>query len=133
MKGKKGALLKRNVEEGAIRKHVADLGQLRKEESCQDTPMYNVIRDAQSEMKNLFQSCKKAHSKYVTTLRELEIEDEMEWLSNLQKLMADINLQVGKIEQYKHESKRKDLHLERMKIPQFNGDIRDYPKFNSDV
>ena len=133
LKGKKGALLKRNVEEEAIRKYAADLEQLIKEESCQDTPMYHVIRDAQSEMKNLFQSCKKAHSKYVTTLRELEIEDEMEWLSNLQKLMADINLQVGKIEQYKHESKRKDLHLERMKMPQFNGDIRDYPKFNSDV
>ena len=93
--------------------------------------MYNVIRDAQSEMKNLFQSCKKAHSKYATTLTELEIEDEMEWLSDLQKLMADINLHVGKMEQYKHESKSKDLLLEQMKMPQFNWDIRDYPRFKS--
>ena len=75
-------------------------------------------------MKNLFQSCKKAHSKYVTILTELEIEDEMEWLSNLQKLMADINLQLLKMEQYKHESRSKVWRLERMIISQFNGDIR---------
>ena len=94
--------------------------------------MYSVIRDAQNEMKNLFQSCKKAHSKYVTTLTELEIEDEMEWLSGLQKLMADINIQVGKMDQCKLENKSKCLRLERMKMPQFNGDIRDYPRFKSD-
>ena len=46
--------------------------------------------------------------------------------------MADINLQVGKMEQYKHESKSKGLCLEQMKMPQFNGAIRDYPRFKSD-
>ena len=132
MKEKQSTLLKRKVEERAFRKHAADLEQLIKDESCRDTPMYNVITDAQSEMKNIFQSCKKANSKYVTTLTELEIEDEMEWLSDLQKLMADINLQVGKMEQYKHESKSKGLCLEQMKMPQFNGDMRDYPRFKSD-
>ena len=63
-------------------------------------------------------------------MTELEIKDEMEWLSDLQKLMADIDLQVGKMEQYKHESK--GLCLEQMKMPQFNGDIRNYPRFKSD-
>ena len=55
----------------------------------------------------------------------------------------DINLRVGeKIEQ---EKKRQDisqaknktsstieLKMERMKMPTFNGDIRDYPRFKSD-
>ena len=131
MKEKQSTLLKPKVEERAFRKHAADLEQPIKDESCRDTPMYNVIRDAQSEMKNIFQSCKKSNSKYVTTLTELKIEDEMEWLSDLQKLMADINLHVGKMEQYKHESKSKDLLLEQMKMPQFNWDIRDYPRFKS--
>ena len=131
LKEKQSTLLKRKVEERAFRKHAADLEQPIKDESCRDTPMYNVIRDAQSEMKNIFQSCKKSNSKYVTTLTELKIEDEMEWLSDLQKLMADINLQVGKMEQYKHESKSKGLCLERMQMPQFNGDMRDYPRFKS--
>ena len=56
----------------------------------------------------------------------------MEWLSDLQKSMADINLQVGKMEQYNHESKSKGLCLEQMKMPQFNSAIRDYPRFKSD-
>ena len=97
LKEKQSAFLKRKVEEGAFRKHAEDLEQLIKGKSCRDSPMFNAIRDAQSEMKNLFQSCKKAHSNYVTTLTELEIEDEMEWLSYPQKLMVDVNLQVGKI------------------------------------
>ena len=45
--------------------------------------------------------------------------------------MADINLQVEKMEQYKHESKSKGLRLKRMKMPQFNRDITDYPRFKS--
>ena len=78
LKEKRSAFLKWKIEEGAFRKHAADLEQLIKDKSCRDSPMFNVIRDTQSEMKNLFQCCKKAHSNYVTTLTELEIEDEME-------------------------------------------------------
>ena len=123
LKEKQSALLKRQVEEGVFHKHATDLEQVIKDESCQDTLIYNVIEDAQIEMKNLFQPCKKSHSKYVTTLTKLEIEDEMEWVRDLQQLMADINLQIGKMEQYKHESKGKCLRLERMKMPQFSGDL----------
>ena len=65
-------------------------------------------------------------------MAELEIEDEMEWLNDLQKLMADINLQIRKKEKCKHESKSKGLHLKRMKMPQFNGGIKDYARFKSD-
>ena len=68
---------------------------------------------------------------YVTTFTELEIENETEWLRDLQKLMADINLQAEKMEKYKHESKSKGLRLKRMKMPQFNVDITDYPRFKS--
>ena len=105
----KSALLKRKVKEKAFRQHATEFKRLIKDGSCKNTPMYNVIKDAQSEMKNLFQSCKKAHSKYITMLTELEIDNEMEWLSDLQKLMADTNLQAGKMEQYMHESKTKGL------------------------
>ena len=45
--------------------------------------------------------------------------------------MADINLQIRKKEKYKHESKSKGLRLKRMKMPQFNRDITDYPRFKS--
>ena len=131
LKEKQSAILKRKVEEEAFRKHAADLEQLIIDESCRDTLMYNVMRDPQSETKNLFQSCKKAYLEYLTTFTELEIENETEWLRDLQKLMADINLQVEKMEQYKHESKSKGLRLKRMKMPQFNRDITDYPRFKS--
>ena len=54
LKEKQSAILKRKVEEGAVRKHAAGLEQLIKDESCRDTLIYNVMRDRQSEMKNLF-------------------------------------------------------------------------------
>ena len=79
------SLKEKQAEEGTFRKHAADFEQLIKDESCWDTLMYNVIKDAQSEMKNLFQSCQKTHLKCTTTFKEFEIEDEMEWLINLQK------------------------------------------------
>ena len=102
---------------------MSDLQQLMKDQSYQDTPMYSEARDAQNEMKNLFQSCKKANVKYVMALPEPEVENEMEWLSHFQKLMSNINLQPGKLTQCNQESKSKGLHLELMKIPQSSGDI----------
>ena len=60
LKEKRSAFLKWKIEEGAFRKHAADLEQVIKDKSCRDTPMFNVIRDTQSEMKNLFQCCKKS-------------------------------------------------------------------------
>lgn len=56
----------------------------------------------------------------------------MEWLSHLQILVSNINLQAGKFPQYNKESKNTGLRLERMKMPQFSGDIKDYPRFKLD-
>lgn len=42
-----------------------------------------MVRDAKYEIKDLFQCCKKANTKYVTNLSELEVENEMKWLDHL--------------------------------------------------
>lgn len=57
--------------------------QLIKHKNYQDPPIYSVVRDAKYEMKDLFQCCKKANTKYVTNLSELEVENEMKWLDHL--------------------------------------------------
>ena len=42
-----------------------------------------MVRDAKYEIKDLFQCCKNANTKYVTNLSELEVENEMKWLDHL--------------------------------------------------
>jgi len=69
------------------------------------------------------------------------VNDEINWFGKLQKIYTETQQRVAKyLQQFETEvPKNKDqdksnsgLKLDRMRMPTFNGNIRDYPRFKSD-
>ena len=91
-----------------------------------------TIKEAQADLRN-------QHNRYKDSQRELVkfVDTPME--ETIQQIQTDItklSIAVGKsIEMRTEQNKTKvsdQLKLERMKMPTFNGNIRDYPRFKND-
>ena len=111
---------------------------------AKDEIVIHTTKEVQEEMKIQLERYRSAQREYVLLLDEDDtVNQELKRMGEMQQLFMDINLRVGeKIEQEKKRqdiSQAKDktsstieLKMERMKMPTFNGDIRDYPRFKSD-
>ena len=99
-----------------------------------------TVKDTQKELKSQFERYRNAHREYVLLLEnDAIVEDELKIMHNIQQMYVEVNLEAGaKIEkeeiknQETKSSTYTDLKMERMKMPSFGGQIRDYPRFKSD-
>ena len=72
------------------------------------------------------------HLKFVATLTEIP-EEEIKWASSLQEKVQIMNSKFSSLTIKKEGKKRSGIRLERIKMPTFAGNIRDYPRFKADV
>ena len=95
-----------------------------------------VIADAQAEMKQQLERYRTIQRDYVTLLSDdNDMNEELKICQNLQSLCIKANITVGTAIERKTEEPAKkmtELKLERMKMPSFDGDIRNYPRFKND-
>ena len=95
--------------------------------------MVKMIKEAHSKLQKQFETCKEAHNKYVS-LVDLELpKEEINWIASHMNKLSQMNIKVATILSEKDVSKRSGgLQLEKMKMPFFNGNIRDYSRFKFD-
>jgi len=111
--------------------------------SVGDDAALDTIKDAQSDVKSQLERYRLAQRDYVMLLSdEEEVSKETTCMQQMQALCAKEHVNAGRtIEKRTSSSKleaaeRKpaglQLKLERMKLPTFDGEIRDYPRFKAD-
>ena len=101
-----------------------------------------TIIDAQTELKQQTSLYKATQRELIILLdKESEVQECTIEMQKLLEYCRKINVAAGKeIEKrtmqtnasYKTKSQSLDLKMERMKMPKFDGDIREYPRFKSD-
>ena len=94
------------------------------------------IKDAQNEVKNQLNKCKEAQRSHLQNYGEIDEKISVN-LTKLQKVSVTVGIAADKVIQSKkvvHEVSKKtaELKIERLKLPTFSGNIRDYPRFKSD-
>ena len=122
---------------------VENLKQLLYSEQHKTNPAIGVIEGAQADSKKQFEKCKEAQRQLITILYIPSEQEEISWMKKIHKIYSQINLKVG-IFMQNHKKNTKlaisknetsgghGIRLECMKMPVFDGDIRDYPRFKSD-
>ena len=117
--------------------HLLDSGQ------DKTSPATDVIEGAQADFKKQFEKCEEAQRQLVTILDIPSGEEEISWMKKIHKIYSQINLKVGifmqnhkkntKLSISKNEtSDCQGIRLEHMKMPVFDGEIKDYPRFKYD-
>ena len=99
----------------------------------------NTIADTNAQLKSQLDIYHAKQREYIDLLSdEEEIDNQAELMSKMQSLYIEVNLAAGKAIKAR-SSKQKDIHKEgtgikcpRLKMPSFNGNIRDYPCFKGD-
>ena len=133
----------RTLEEFSFFEEVENLNQLLDSEQHKTNPAIDVIEGAQADLKKQFERCKEAQRQYFTILDIQSGQEEISWMKKIRKIYSQINLKVGifmqnhkkntKLAVSKNEmSAGQGIRLEHIKMPVFDGDIRDYPRFKSD-
>ena len=106
-----------------------------------DRSSMQTIKDAQNDVKIQLDRYRTAQRDVIVLSDDITVESETRTMKELQLKCAQANIEAGKEIDMRTlistETKNKtgtaiELKLERMKMPTFNGQIRDYPSFKSD-
>ena len=136
---KRLALMTRQVEEAALRNAMEDASTYLTEHH--ETMSVNMCNEIKENIRKQYDKCCEVNAVYVSLLKNSdELALGISWLTQLQTLHSKCQQDISKsIEQTPtHQSSSTsdisniDLKLERMRLPRFTGEIRDYPRFKSD-
>ena len=124
------------MEETSFRQEADDLRNLLYDE-YPVTETVVGIKLAQRDFEIQFKKCKAARNKFISLLDKETAIIEMGWIKPIQQIYRQVNLRIGAfLETNSHtkpSTKPSGLRLERMKMPKFEGGIRDYPRFKDDL
>ena len=122
--------------------HEADLRQL-----CKGISMFienesiDAVKTGKRDLKQLMEETKTAHMEYVMMLPSDQFESENAWLLPIRESYNEISEAIGKFldghtaspsPAHSEKKAKNGFHLEKMRLPVFDGDIRNYPRFRSD-
>ena len=91
-------------------------------------------------MKKHLQNANKQIARFLICLLEIQ-QSEMKWISDIQRryneIVEKLETQIDADEQRKEskhtiKDKSNNLSLEKIKMPKFDGEIRQYPQFKRD-
>lgn len=102
-----------------------------------------VLTKAQEGLDAAIADCKEANDRYLELLDKDKAGTEFDWMINIQreynaitsKIAVGIAKNQDKLKKLESTSQGKDLcnlRLEKLKMPTFDGDIRQYPRFKKD-
>ena len=125
------------MEEVAFKQEFENLRVLMCSEKEKASPAGGVLEAARDDLKGQLQCCQKAHGGYVILLDTEKAHLEMNWIAKYQDIYAQVSQKVGRMVQQKRDDNSKSkgsgsMWLERIKLPVFSGNIRDFPRFRSD-
>ena len=98
-----------------------------------------AVEECKSDMKKQLEKYETVHREYILLLEEDEVDDEVKLAEQLKSACLQMSINAAKfIEKIvpdnasNNKQNFMELKLERMKMPSFSGEIRDYPRFKSD-
>lgn len=95
-----------------------------------------ALRKAEKELDVALANCDEIHYRVLELLNNENIEQEIEWIRNIHARYTSVSAKAETLidNERKSESTQKQnlLQLEKVKMPQFTGDIREYPRFKTD-
>lgn len=132
------AAIAREMEEVAFKQEVENLKVLTSSEKEKASPALSVLEAARDDLKRQLERCKELHREYVMLLETEQAHLEVSWIAKYQDIYAHVSQEIGGMVQQKRDADTKSkgsgssMRLERMKLPVFSGNVRDYPRFRSD-
>ena len=102
--------------------------------------MAKLLRESQGDLKKQMERCKNAQAHYLSTLDRSDVTAELKWTDDIHDVYTDtLQIIASYTSDIPSETKLDDskknsfgLKLQRMPLPKFNGDIREYPRFKND-
>ena len=95
-----------------------------------------ALRKTSKELDTALTNCNELHNKALELVDSKHAEYEIEWIRNVHthynEVSGRINSFIAKKIDHDSERKQKPLQLEKVKMPLFTGEIRDYPRFKVD-
>ena len=100
-----------------------------------------ALRDLQTQIEDEFQECKKSNAELLQLLSSESAEAEMNWIATIQTFYHEINEKIvvsyTNVEEAKGTKQESTasapfLKLEKVRMPQFDGELRKYPQFKGD-
>ena len=99
----------------------------------QDAPA--ALRKTERELEVVLANCNKLHNRLLELLNAESAESEIKWI---REIYARYNEISGRIESFtakgknvESAQKQNPIQLEKVKMPSFTGEIRDYPRFKT--
>ena len=96
-----------------------------------DEPILEIIKEEHSDFKRQLEVCRQAHHKYISTLSVIP-PVQIQWVKNLQDKVLQMSARFSSLMQKKEDARRSGIPHEKLKMPMFDGNIRDYPRFKAD-
>ena len=101
---------------------------------------FEVVECLHHDVKEQFERCKIANIEYISSLESENIDNEISWFSSLQEHYINAMKAFGKLTESNEKQRAVNsnrapqykLKLEPMKLPKFQGSIRDYATFKYD-
>ena len=131
------ALVKRKITESVLEQLIQDVQTMITGESVN-----TALEKAQNSLDLAVADCKQANLKYLELLNKDKADAEIDWTRKIQgeynKVTSNITLVMAKNnqkllkEKSTSQGKQLNVRLEKLKMPTFDGNIRQYPRFKRD-
>ena len=133
------AFVKRNTTEAVFRTLVDEAVHLLDSHDAGEDAI-PALRKVQQALETSLADCKEANDKYFEFLNRDETLMEVGWILFVQKqynkVIDRIELHIAKVSPKCHDqdtaAKLSNLCFEKIKMPRFDGDLREYPRFRKD-
>ena len=146
VRNKEREQIQRIIDQTALRRSTA---QVVFETSCQsvinilesDKGTISTIQKFQLQLEEAFKECKQTNKELLNLLTKESAESEIRWIHDIQRkyngIIEKLDVEIAKDEQLKEskqaiKEKTTNLSLEKIKLPKFDGEIREYPQFKRD-
>ena len=108
------------------------------------------MKSLQSQLEEAFVDCKQKHEKLIELIDKDSAERELRWIFDVQQRYSEISeLMETRVDENESKTfiksndgatlklttdamKPSNIHLEKIKMPRFDGELRDYPQFKRD-
>ncbi|KAK3744163.1 hypothetical protein QZH41_006681 [Actinostola sp. cb2023] len=124
--------MKRKVKEQIFMQILDDLKTLLTK-ADEDSDVKGIAIKTTKELKSALDDCKESNDAYMTLLDQAEdVTNEIMWIKRMQKLY---NMATDEIEEKIAKCQKRvssNIRMEKIKLPTFDGNIRNYARFKSD-
>ena len=128
------ALVKRTLTEAMFKEELSDANRLL-ESRDESRKTQSALRKTQQSLESAWLDCKAANDKYLEVLSKDEATSKIDWIIDVQrrfnKAIDEVEAEIAN-QEHERKSTISNIQLEKIKMPYFDGNLRDYPRFKKD-